>query len=91
MANGSLPTDQQYLALRQPPKAANISVVGLIPQPGEWLAAYSLMRIGKGDGPTIVDVCKISDLVGPQRKRADLWLSAFGRFVEAAAPMNAPA
>jgi hypothetical protein len=78
--------EQQHLALRAPPRAANVSVVGVIPQRGEWFAAYSVLKLGKHDGPTIVDVCRISDLGGPQRKRAELWMSAFSRFVEASSP-----
>jgi hypothetical protein len=77
---------QPHLALRTPPKAGNCSVVGVIPQRGEWLAVYSVLRIGKGDSPTVVDVCRITDLPTLQKKKAESWQAAFGRFSELSSP-----
>lgn len=77
------------LALRPPPKGADIAVLGLIPQPGEWLAAYSVMRVGcKTGGAVIADVCALSDLAGPQRKKADNWMGQLGRLVGASNPVT---
>jgi hypothetical protein len=66
------------LELRAPPKAANVAVLGVIPRPGgEWFVAYSVIRLGKNDGPTIAGVCTLGDLPVPQRKRADAWVDQF--------------
>ena len=76
------------LALRVPPKGAQISVLGLIPQPqpDEWLVAYSVARLGCKDGsPTIAGVCALSDLSGPQRKRAENWMDQLSHLIGAAA------
>ena len=81
----------QKLDLRAPPKGSTCTVVGIIPQRGEWLAAYAVMRAGKNESsPTIVDVCPISDLPEQQQKKARNWMSAFARFVEAASPAGTP-
>ena len=78
---------KRTLELRPPPKGASISVLGLIPQPGEWVVAYSVMRLGcKGDSATIADVCTLSDLAGPQRKKADNWMGQLGRLIGASNP-----
>jgi hypothetical protein len=82
-------SERRTFDLRAPAKGANINVLGLIPQPGEWLAVYSVMRLGKRDGATIADVCALSDLPGPQRKRADAWMGQFGRLITASMPRAA--
>lgn len=74
-------TDSPSLTLRPPAKGSTITVLGLIPQPGEWLAAYSTVRLGKA---TLADVCALSDLPGPQRRRADVWMGQFDRLIGAA-------
>lgn len=81
--------DRPRIELRAPAKGSNCSIVGLIPQRGEWVAAYAVMRVGKNAGPTIVDVCQITDLPEPQKKKARAWMGAFSRFVEAANPAAA--
>jgi hypothetical protein len=70
------------LELRTPAKGAVGAIVGLIPQRGEWLVAYSVMKAGKGSAPVIVDVCRISELPALQRKKAETWMAAFGRLAE---------
>lgn len=86
MASQLSPEDlkPRTLDLRAPPKSANVSVLGVIPQQGEWLAAYSVIRLGKNDGPTIAGVCTLSDLPVPQRKRADAWREQFSHLFGAA-------
>jgi hypothetical protein len=78
--------EPQRLDLRPPARGTNCSIVGLIPNRPEWVAAYAVMRVGKNAGPTIVDVCRISDLPEPQKKKAQAWMGAFARFVDAANP-----
>lgn len=77
------------LTLRSPPKGASISVLGLIPQPGEWFVAYSVVRMGcKADSPTIAGICALSDLAGPQRKRADNWMDQLSHLLGSTAVAN---
>jgi hypothetical protein len=48
-----------------------------------------VMRLGKRDGATIADVCALSELPGPQKKRADAWMGQFGRLITASMPRAA--
>lgn len=77
---------QRHLELRAPPKAASVAVLGVIPARPEWVAAYSLLKLGKGDSACIAGVCRFEDLPGPQRKRADSWRATFATFVDASNP-----
>lgn len=70
------------LELRAPMRGAVGAIVGVIPQRGEWLVAYSVLKAGKGNAPVIVDVCRISELPTLQRKKAETWMAAFGRLSE---------
>lgn len=86
MASESIPmAPATYLDLRPPPKSGACSVVGVIPQRTGWLAVYTVLKTGKGDAPTVVDVCRIEDLPTLQRRKAENWMAAFGRFSELSA------
>lgn len=77
------------LELRAPGKGGVGRVVGLIPQRGEWLVAYTVLKAGKGDSPAIVDICRVSELPTLQRKKAENWMAAFGRLAEISTPATA--
>lgn len=77
----------QILDLRAPTKGSNCTVLGVIPQRGgEWLAGYASLRLGGAGGATLLEVCPISDLPGPQQNRALKMKGAFSRLIEAATP-----